>query len=200
MVVRIYADGAAIRNPGPSGYGTVLIIDGHRTELSGGFRYSSNNRAELTSVIVGLRTLDRPSQAQVISDSEYVVKGSNSWRLKWKKRKWKGVKNLDLWLELDALIEKHQATFRWVRGHTNSNDPDSVENRRCDQLAETAAAKFATGIDMVYEKLMGYQPKADRHPVAKPELLPLEPLSILSDHEKLIQSELTWINAHLESD
>lgn len=138
--VTIYSDGACIGNPGPGGYGTVLLFGGHRKELSAGYRRTTNNRMELLGAIAGLEALTRPCQVVLWSDSQYVVHAlAKGWLAGWQKRGWRTsakepVKNQDLWQRLLRAAEAHTIEWRWVRGHTGD-----VENERCDELAVAAA-------------------------------------------------------------
>ncbi len=146
MKVSIYTDGAARGNPdGPGGYGTVLeYVDSkgelHTKELSQGYKKTTNNRMELMAVIAGLEALNRPCEADVYSDSKYVVDAFNQhWIDGWLKKGWnrgknEPVKNVDLWKRLLAAKEKHQVKFIWVKGHDGH-----PQNERCDQLATSAA-------------------------------------------------------------
>jgi ribonuclease HI len=136
--VTIYSDGACLGNPGPGGYGTVLLTGAHRKELSGGYRRTTNNRMELMGAIAALEALKRPSTVAITTDSTYVKDGITKWVHAWKKRGWqtadkKPVKNQDLWERLDALCRKHQVTWHWVRGHDGH-----AENERADALAREA--------------------------------------------------------------
>ncbi len=150
--VTIYTDGAASGNPGPGGYGVVLLYNSHRRELSGGFRLTTNNRMELLAVIVALEELKKPCEAVVYSDSEYVVNAVNKrWVYNWKSKGWrkadrKPALNVDLWERLLPLLEKHKVEFRWVRGHNNN-----VENERCDVLAVAASQGSNLQQDVEYE-------------------------------------------------
>lgn len=138
--VVIYSDGACLGNPGPGGYGTVLLAGEHRKELSAGYALTTNNRMELLGAIVGLEALKRPSAVTLWSDSQYVVHAlSKGWLASWQKRGWKTagkqpVKNQDLWQRLLVAIGEHDIDWCWVRGHTGV-----PENERCDQLAMAAA-------------------------------------------------------------
>jgi ribonuclease HI len=135
-VVVIYSDGGCSRNPGPGGYGVVVLEGKSRRELSGGFARTTNNRMELTACIIGLGALDRKSSVIVYSDSQYVVNGiEKGWARRWKENDWMRNKNeiaenSDLWSRLLDLCEKHIVRFSWVKGH--NGDP---ENERCDALA-----------------------------------------------------------------
>jgi ribonuclease HI len=138
--VVIYSDGACLGNPGPGGYGTVLLAGPHRKELSAGFRRTTNNRMELLGAIVGLEALKRPCRVVVWSDSQYVVNAfTKGWLDGWRKRGWRTsqkepVKNQDLWQRLLRAVGDHEVTWQWVRGHDGN-----VENERCDVLAVAAA-------------------------------------------------------------
>jgi ribonuclease HI len=151
--VLIYTDGGAIDNPGPGGYGVVLRYKGHRSELSGGYRWTTNNRMELLACIEGLKTLQRRCSVVLYSDSKYVVEGmTQGWVERWQARGWtlatgQPVKNADLWQQLADLCQRHDVEFRWVRGH--SGNPD---NERCDQLATAAAQRQDLAADVGYEE------------------------------------------------
>ncbi|HCP40971.1 MAG TPA: ribonuclease HI, partial [Cryomorphaceae bacterium] len=122
MRVTIYTDGAASGNPGPGGYGVVLESSaGHRKELNGGFRKTTNNRMELFAVIVGLGELKSTEvDVTVVSDSKYVVDAINKgWLLSWAKKGFKDKKNPDLWRLMIPLLERYNPTFQWVKGHNN---------------------------------------------------------------------------------
>jgi ribonuclease HI len=150
--ILIYTDGGAIDNPGPGGYGVVLRDKGHRKELSGGFRRTTNNRMELLACIEGLKALKRRCTVVLYSDSKYVVNGmSLGWAERWQATGWKlgdgqDVKNADLWRQLIELCQQHDVQFRWVRSH--SGNPD---NERCDQLAAAAARGRNLAADVAYE-------------------------------------------------
>jgi ribonuclease HI len=145
MSVTIYSDGACLGNPGPGGYGTVLLFGNHRKELSAGFRRTTNNRMELLGAIAGLEALTRPCAVVLWSDSQYLVHAlTKGWLDGWQQRGWRTsgrepVKNKDLWLRLLRAMAPHTIEWRWVRGHTGD-----VENERCDELAVAAA----TGPDL----------------------------------------------------
>ncbi|MCC5452956.1 ribonuclease HI [Rheinheimera sp. UJ51] len=150
--VTIYTDGSCLGNPGPGGYGSVLLYKQHRKELSGGFRLTTNNRMELLAAIVSLESLTSPCQVDLTTDSQYVRLGIMQWLAGWKRNNWKTsqkqpVKNQDLWQRLDAACSKHQIAWHWVKGH--SGHP---ENERCDELARTAATDHATAIDSAFEQ------------------------------------------------
>ena len=137
-LVEIYADGACRGNPGPGGWGALLMFDGREKELSGAESLTTNNRMELTAVIQALEALRRPVKARVYTDSEYVRRGITEWLPAWKARGWrtadkKPVKNQDLWEKLEALAAGHEVEWRWVKGH--SGVPG---NERVDRLANQA--------------------------------------------------------------
>ena len=136
--VEIYTDGACSGNPGPGGWGSVLMYNGHRRELSGGERQTTNNRMELMAVIRALEALKRPCEIVLHTDSTYVMKGMTEWLDNWKRRNWrtadrKPVKNVELWQRLEQAIHRHDVQWRWVRGH--SGVPG---NERADELARRA--------------------------------------------------------------
>ena len=139
MSVTIYTDGACSGNPGPGGYGTVLIHGEHRKELSGGEAQTTNNRMEMMAVIIGLEALNRPCKVDLYSDSRYVVDAiEKGWVTRWKQNNWMRNKkeaalNVDLWERLLPLLATHQVTFHWVKGHAGH-----PENERCDELARRA--------------------------------------------------------------
>jgi len=149
MRVTIYTDGAASGNPGPGGYGVVLESSaGHRKELNGGFRKTTNNRMELLAVIVGLRELKSTEVAvTVVSDSKYVVDAINKgWLRSWVKKGFKDKKNPDLWKLMIPLLDKYNPTFQWVKGHNNH-----PQNERCDALAVQASKQLNLPADTGYE-------------------------------------------------
>ena len=134
--VIMYSDGGCLNNPGPGGYGVVLLYESKRKELYGGFHKTTNNRMELTGCIEGLKALKYPCPVVLHTDSRYVVNGiSKGWAERWKKKKWMRsinapAENYDLWDQLLSLCEVHQVTFKWVKGHAGN-----TENERCDRLA-----------------------------------------------------------------
>jgi ribonuclease HI len=138
--VSIYTDGACDPNPGPGGYGVVLICDGYHKELSGGYQKTTNNRMEIMAVIVGLRALKQRCRVTVFSDSQYLVRAMNDgWAKRWQRQGWMKSRKApaaspDLWRTLLELCEQHIVAFEWVRGHAGN-----ANNERCDQLATTAA-------------------------------------------------------------
>lgn len=136
--VVVYTDGACSGNPGPGGWGSVLMYNGHRRELSGGERETTNNRMEMMAVIQALETLKRSCDVVIHTDSTYVMKGMTEWLAGWKSRGWKTaskqpVKNVDLWEQLDNAVARHQVEWRWVKGHSGV-----PENERADELARLA--------------------------------------------------------------
>ena len=136
--VVIYTDGACSGNPGPGGWGSILIYNSHRKELSGGERDTTNNRMEMMAVIQALESLKRSCEVVIHTDSTYVMKGMTEWLAGWKSRGWKTaskqpVKNVDLWERLDEAVGKHQVEWRWVKGHSGV-----PENERADELARLA--------------------------------------------------------------
>ncbi len=141
--VTLYSDGACSGNPGPGGWALILRHEptGKELEKSGAEAMTTNNRMELQAVIEGLKALKRPTRVHVVTDSAYVKNGLETWLPGWKARNWKRktsgglkpVKNVELWQELDLLIQKHEATFEQVRGHAGH-----PENERCDELAVQA--------------------------------------------------------------
>jgi len=135
--VTIYTDGSARGNPGPGGYGVVLMSDTHRKEIAQGYRLTTNNRMELMAVIAGLKALKKEGMnVTIYSDSQYVVKAvEEGWLQNWINTNFKGgKKNPDLWKEFYELSHQHQIKFKWVKGHA-----DNVFNNRCDELATAAA-------------------------------------------------------------
>ncbi|MBN1250547.1 MAG: ribonuclease HI [Bacteroidales bacterium] len=143
----IYTDGAARGNPGPGGYGTVLISGKHRKELSDGFNLTTNNRMELLAVIAGLEALKKEgSNVTIYSDSKYVVDSvEKNWVFNWEKKSFKDKKNPDLWKRFLKIYKKHNIKFVWIKGHANIK-----ENERCDQLAVEASFKSSLKEDFGY--------------------------------------------------
>ena len=134
--ITIYTDGSSRGNPGPGGYGAILMTGSHRKELSEGYRLTTNNRMELMAVIKAMEALKKPGMHLTIySDSQYVVKAINEgWLNNWLRIDFKGKKNRDLWLRYHKLSRQHQVKFVWVKGHANN-----PYNNRCDELATAAA-------------------------------------------------------------
>lgn len=140
--VRIYTDGACAGNPGPGGWGAILMSGEHRKELSGGEAATTNNRMELMAAIMALEALKRPSHVDLHTDSEYLRNGITAWIHGWKKRDWKTadrkpVKNVELWQRLDAARSRHEVVWHWVRGHAGD-----TENERADELARDGMRPF----------------------------------------------------------
>lgn len=145
----IYTDGSSRGNPGPGGYGTILMYGNHSKELSGGFRLTTNNRMELLAVIKGIEALKKNDLPVVVySDSQYVVKAvKEGWLNNWIKTDFKGgKKNRDLWKRYYTLSRKFKIDFIWVKGHANN-----PFNNRCDELATHAADGTGLSIDEGYE-------------------------------------------------
>ena len=147
--ISIYTDGGASGNPGPGGYGVVMIYGNHRKEIYEGFRLTTNNRMELLSVIVALESLKKEKSKVIIySDSKYVVDSvEKGWVFGWEKKKYAGKKNADLWIRFLRAYRKHHVKFTWVKGHS-----DNVENNRCDELAVAAYKMPNLHIDHVFEQ------------------------------------------------
>lgn len=145
--VILFTDGACSGNPGPGGWAFILRHPKSGKEIvrNGGESDTTNNRMELMAVIVGLRALNRPTSVELVSDSTYVLQGLSTWMKGWKANGWKRregkqfkeVKNVDLWQELDRLVEKHEVRFTHVRGHQGH-----PENEKCDQLAVEACRQI----------------------------------------------------------
>jgi ribonuclease HI len=155
--VIIYTDGACLGNPGPGGWGVLLIYGSTRRELSGGYRLTTNNRMELTAAIRALEALKEPCDVTLYSDSLYVIKGMREgWAQRWRANGWRRDKrspavNPDLWGRLLELSEEqHNVTFDWVRGHAGHAD-----NERADRLANEAATKPDLPADEEYERGAG---------------------------------------------
>lgn len=141
--VSIYTDGACSGNPGPGGWGAILCWNGLERELSGGEAHTTNNRMELTAVIRALQALKEPCIVELYSDSKYVVDAlEKGWALGWQKRGWvkadkKPALNPDLWEQLLQLLQRHQVSYHWVKGHAAN-----PYNNRCDALAVDESRKF----------------------------------------------------------
>ncbi len=145
----MYTDGAARWNPGPGGYGTVLMYKGHRKELAGGFKKTTNNRMELLAVIIGLEALTRKDlKIKIYSDSKYVVDAvEKGWLWNWQKQNFKKKKNPDLWKRYIQVQKGLSIDFHWVKGHANI-----PENERCDELAVEASHQQNLPVDKGYEQ------------------------------------------------
>jgi ribonuclease HI len=148
-MVTVFTDGASRGNPGPGGYGVVMLAGTLRKELSEGFRLTTNNRMELMSVIVALEALkNEGTQVTVYSDSKYVVDSVElKWVMGWEKKYFNGKKNADLWIRFLRAYRKHNVKFVWVKGHAANK-----ENNRCDELAVAAALGGNLKIDHGYEE------------------------------------------------
>ncbi|PKP10905.1 MAG: ribonuclease HI [Bacteroidetes bacterium HGW-Bacteroidetes-4] len=146
--ITMYTDGAASGNPGPGGYGVVLISGNHRKDLSEGYRMTTNNRMELLAVIVGLEALKTPGcEVTIYSDSKYVIDAvEKGWLQNWVKTSFKKKKNADLWKRFLLVYKKHKVVFNWVKGHAGNPG-----NERCDYLAVEASKKNILQIDNAYE-------------------------------------------------
>lgn len=150
--VTAYTDGSCLGNPGPGGWGVLLIWGENERELSGGEPETTNNRMELTAAIQALETLTRPVSVDLYTDSTYVRDGITKWIHGWKRNGWKTaakkpVKNAELWQRLDKALGQHQVEFHWVKGHAGHE-----QNERVDQLAQAAAREIrgeASGTDGV---------------------------------------------------
>ncbi|MCL1886666.1 MAG: ribonuclease HI [Betaproteobacteria bacterium] len=143
--IEIYTDGACRGNPGPGGWGVVLIAGHHRKEMHGGEPETTNNRMEIMAVIEALHALKRSCRVILYTDSQYVKKGITEWIHDWKRRGWKTaakkpVKNADLWERLDEVQAKHQIDWRWVKGHAGH-----PENERADELANLGLDSILKG-------------------------------------------------------
>ena len=146
----MYTDGSSRGNPGPGGYGTILIWRGKSKELSAGYRRTTNNRMELMAVVAGLEALNREGLTiTVYSDSQYVVRAvEEGWLKKWIANNFKeGKKNKDLWIYYHQLSQKHSIRFKWVKGHA-----ENIHNNRCDELATAAADGGDLFVDEGYEE------------------------------------------------
>ena len=144
--VEIFTDGACLGNPGPGGWGVILRYGKTEKELSGGETETTNNRMELTAVIEALKAIKKNCEIIISTDSRYVMDGVLQWLPNWKQNGWKTsnkkspVKNLDLWQELDILLQKYDVKWLWVKGHNGH-----PENERVDNLARKEAQKFISG-------------------------------------------------------
>lgn len=141
----IYTDGACSGNPGPGGWGAILIYNDTEKELSGGEVLTTNNRMELTAALEALKALKRPCSVDLYTDSQYVRQGITQWMINWKRRGWKTadnkpVKNEDLWRALDEMAQRHDVDWHWVKGHA-----DNPLNIRADELAVAALQPFKAG-------------------------------------------------------
>ena len=151
--IAIYTDGGCSNNPGPGGYGAVIVAAGRQVEVSGGYRLTTNNRMEMMAAIVALRRFETSAESiQLYSDSSYLVNGiKKGWVVKWQRNGWKksdggDVLNIDLWQELIRLTAKGNVNFQWVKGHAGN-----ALNERCDRLAVSFARKEGLPVDYEYE-------------------------------------------------
>jgi ribonuclease HI len=150
--VAIYTDGACQGNPGPGGYGVVLLYGAKRKEISGGFRRTTNNRMEIMAAIAGLEALRYRCTVTIFTDSQYLANSFNQgWARRWRANGWKrnkndAAQNPDLWARLLDLSDQHDVRFEWLRGH--AGDP---ENERCDRLSVRAAQEKDLPADVGYE-------------------------------------------------
>ena len=141
MTIKIYTDGACSGNPGPGGWGAILCWNDHEKELSGGKPETTNNQMEMQAVIEGLSALNKSSVVTIYTDSQYVKRGTEEWLESWKAKGWKTaskkpVKNQELWEQIDSLLQLHQVTFVWVKGHSGHE-----MNERVDKLAVAAVPR-----------------------------------------------------------
>ncbi len=144
--VEIFTDGACRGNPGPGGWGVLLRAGKHEKELYGGESHTTNNRMEMTAVVMALKALKQQSDVVLTTDSQYVRKGITEWMSGWKKKNWqtsskKPVKNVDLWKEIDHLASNHSIDWRWVKGHSGhveNERVDALANRGIDELPESS--------------------------------------------------------------
>jgi len=152
--IEIYTDGACSGNPGPGGYGAVLIYGETQKEISAGYELTTNNRMEIMAAVAALELLNQPCEITLYSDSRYLVDAiEKGWVEKWRANNWKRTKtekalNVDLWLRLTDAVQKHKIVFKWVKGH--SSNP---LNNRCDELARQAAAGENLFQDIEYESI-----------------------------------------------
>jgi ribonuclease HI len=163
--VEIYTDGACKGNPGPGGFGVLLKYGKYRKKISGGVRWTTNNRMELRALVEALAALKEPVHARIHTDSQYLIGGlGKGWIKKWKRNNWQtrektNVQNRDLWERLDGLMQVHTTEFRWVKGHA-----DDADNNLCDHLAVNARkGKEKLGVDEGYERTNPYQNQPARH-------------------------------------
>lgn len=143
--VYLFTDGACKGNPGAGGWGVLLRYGTHEKELFGGEAQTTNNRMELMAVLSGLKTLNRPCDVVICTDSQYVKNGMESWIHNWKKNGWKTagrqpVKNADLWQQLDEQVARHRVRWQWVKGHAGH-----AENERADALANRGVEQALRG-------------------------------------------------------
>lgn len=147
--ITVFTDGAASGNPGPGGYGVVLLSGQHRKELSGGYRLTTNNRMELLAVIIALETLRyKGSDVTIYTDSRYVADAvEKGWIFEWEKKRFRKKKNPDLWIRFLKSYRLHRVKFIWIKGHA-----ENAENERCDRLAVLASQSHALQEDEGYRQ------------------------------------------------
>jgi ribonuclease HI len=150
--ITVYTDGAARGNPGPGGYGIVLLSGHHRKELSGGFRLTTNNRMELMAVIIALETLRQPgSDVTIFTDSRYVADAvEKGWVFEWENKRFRKKMNSDLWIRFLKSYRQHRVKFIWIKGHA-----ENAENERCDELAVLASQSESLPEDEGYPQETG---------------------------------------------
>jgi ribonuclease HI len=139
--ITIYCDGACKGNPGPGGWGVLLMMGEHEKELFGGDHSTTNNRMELMGAIMGLQQLKEPCEVAIYSDSDYLRKGMTEWMPGWLSRNWKNVKNVDLWKEIIKAAEAHSISWNWVKGHSGN-----IGNERADDLANKGVKAIRKGV------------------------------------------------------
>ena len=149
--ITIYTDGASRGNPGPGGYGIIMMSGVHRKEISAGYKMTTNNRMELLAVIIALESLKIPgSNVTIYTDSKYVADAvEKGWVYNWVKKRFKGKKNADLWLRFLEIFKKHVVQFIWVKGHA-----DNPLNERCDELAVQASMESDLPEDSGYDSVI----------------------------------------------
>ena len=145
--VSIYTDGSCLGNPGPGGYGAILIFNQNQKPINGGFAHTTNNRMELLAPVKALNLLTQKCDVDLYTDSQYVKNGINQWIKNWKKNGWrtstkKPVKNVDLWKALDEACQQHNVTWHWVKAHNGNPLNEAV-----DQLAREAASGTKLEVD-----------------------------------------------------
>ena len=134
-LIEIYTDGACSGNPGPGGWGAIILYNNDSSTLSGGEKLTTNNRMEITAVIKSLEIIEENSEIKIYTDSKYVINGITNWIKSWKENDWissnkKVVKNIDLWKNLDLLVQKKKISWQWVKGHSGNK-----MNEKVDQIA-----------------------------------------------------------------
>jgi len=194
--VTIYTDGACSGNPGPGGWGAMMMADGHKRELRGGEADTTNNRMELLAAIRALKALTRRSHVDLHTDSTYVRQGITKWIHGWKRNGWKTaarkeVKNADLWQELDAARQAHEVQWHWVKGH--AGDPG---NERADELARMGLQDARKGIPQTDERFSGEgqsaQPAFELHPTLAADTVEVADLPLCS-LRLMNERRYTWL-------